>query len=41
MPEFWEFDDLMFGMRYVFVLCFVSVRGLAVVIRRAHMETVS
>jgi hypothetical protein len=35
MPEFWEFEDLMFG---VSVLYFVSVGDLAVVVRRAHVH---
>jgi hypothetical protein len=37
MPEFWDFEDLMFGAWCVLVLCYVNVRGLTAVIGRAHV----
>src|SRR5438309_8789812 len=38
VSEFGEWDDLMFGMWYFFLLWFVGVCGPAVVIGRAHVH---
>src|SRR5437879_4994319 len=41
VSEFWELDDLVFGMRCSFLLWLVTVCGPAVLVGRAHIDVAS